>query len=128
AESIARAEKLRTRSFLPWLDALTAAYLDDYAARPALSRVLVREALLGEPPWAARFAALVARSAEAVVARFQKEQRAGRIAAEADARVFAAAYVSFFTFALIAWVQGTHPDPRRLVSALVRQHLEGVSP
>jgi AcrR family transcriptional regulator len=113
------------------LDALARGVFCYYERRPALSRTLLREALFAEPPWAERFAAqtrrvheAIARLTTAAVAR--GELRAG--AAAADAALLAAAWLSFFYFALIAWVQGGHAEPAALVGRLIHQHLEGLRP
>jgi len=125
--SVERAATVEADDFAAWLDQVTAGHLAHYTARPKLARVLLREALLAPSPWRERFAALIARIGDAVIARLERERDAGRLTA-IDPRVFAGAYISFFTFALIAWVQETHPVPRRLVDVMVRQHLRGVLP
>ncbi len=124
--AVGRTAEVQNDEFEAWLDELTATYLEAYTSQPALARVLLREALLAEPPWRERFAGLIGEVAETVVKRVEAEKSAGRLAADADARVFAGAWVSFFTFALVAWVQKTHPAPRRLVATLVHQHLRGL--
>jgi hypothetical protein len=40
----------------------------------------------------------------------------------------AAAWLSFFYFALIGWVQGAHGTPLALVEHLFSQHLAGLRP
>jgi AcrR family transcriptional regulator len=102
-----------------FLDHLTGAMFGYYASRPALSRALLRESLLAEPPWNQRFAAQHARVHAAVVARAGDDPT--------EAGLLGIAFLSFFQFALLAWAQGAHPDPRGLVSRLVAQHLRGVS-
>jgi AcrR family transcriptional regulator len=114
----------------PWLDHVAGALFGHYAARPRLSRVLLRESLLAEPPWAERFTGQVARVHAAVVARYLAERAESAVAVvsdrtEADAALFGVAFASFYTFALLSWVQGAHPQPRELVARLVRQHLAG---
>jgi len=119
---------VQDEDFEAWLDGVTAAYLEAYTSQPALARVLLREALLSEPPWRERFAGLIGEVAAVVVSRVEVEKAKGRLAAAADARAFAGAWVSFFTFALVAWVQQTHAEPRRFVATLVHQHLRGLQP
>jgi AcrR family transcriptional regulator len=105
----------------PWLDHVTSALVAYYQARPTLSRALLRESLLATPPWSERFAAQVARVHAAVAERFAAE-RSG------DPGLFGLAFVSFYTFGLLAWVQNAHPDPRGLVARLVAAHLAGAEP
>ena len=99
-----------------------------YQRRPALSRTLLKESLFADPPWAERFTgqargihAAIARLAGAAVAR-------GELRAGGDGALLGVAYLSFFYFALIAWVQGAHAEPAALVERLVQQHLEGLRP
>lgn len=101
----------------PWLAHLADQVFAAYEARPALSRVLLQGSLLAEPPWAARFAAQHARVHAAIVARFGGEP--------VEAGLFGVAWLSFFQFALLAGLQGAHPDPRGLVARLTAQHLRG---
>ncbi len=110
----------------PWLDHVVGAAMAHYAARPSLSRVLLRESLLAEDPWAGRFAGQHARLHAAVVERFEAARAAGQVGG--DAGLFGVAFLSFYTFGLLAWVQGAHPDPRGLVARLVHQHVTGARP
>jgi len=127
AASVECAATVEAGDFTDWLDQVTAVHLAHYTARPKLARVLLREALLAPSPWRERFAGLIGRIGDAVIARLEGERDAGRLMGT-DPRVFAGAYISFFTFALIAWVQETHPAPRRLIDVMVRQHLRGALP
>lgn len=126
AAAVTRAATVADDDLAGWLDGVTAEVLAAYTARPALSRVLLREAWLAEPPWRERFAAVIAGLADAVVVRIATEKAVGRVRADADARVFGASYVAFVNLALLLWVQEAHPDPRRLVAAMVHQQLQGV--
>jgi AcrR family transcriptional regulator len=110
----------------PWLSHLAGAFFDHYAAHPTLSRVLLRESLISEPPWSERFTGQLARVHAAVVVRFEAARARGEVTG--DAALFAVAFVSFYTFALLAWVQGAHPAPRELVARLVAAHLAGARP
>lgn len=110
------------------LDAIARAVFRYYERRPSLSRTLLREALFAEPPWAERFAgqtraihAAIARLASVAVAR-------GELRAGGDGALLSVAWLSFFYFALIAWVQGAHTEPAALVGRLIHQHLEGLRP
>ena len=126
--AIGRSERVRGRTFEDWLDKVTATCLEAYTREPALARDLLREGLFADPPWRERFAALIGGVAARVAKRAAAEKDAGRFAPHADVQVLAGAWVAFFTFAVIAWVQQSHPDPRRFVRALVSQHLKGVMP
>ena len=125
AAAVARAGAVAIDDLEGWLDAVTVDVLSAYTARPALARVLLREALLAEPPWRERFAAVIGGLADAVVTRFAAEKAIGAVRVDADAKVFAGAYVAFLNTALILWVQDAHPEPRRFVAALVHQQLRG---
>ena len=110
----------------PKLAALTRGVFGYYQRRPALSRALLKESLFAEGAWAKRFSAQVSRT-HAVVALWASEAVAsGELSADLDAPLFAAAWFSFFYFALIAWVQGGQKNPAALVERLVAQHLEGL--
>jgi AcrR family transcriptional regulator len=107
------------------LQRLTRAVFRYYQRRPALSRALLKESLFAEGAWAARFTAQVGR-AHAVVARLTLEAVArGELKKGTNGPLLAAAWFSFFYFALISWVQGGHAKPASLVERLVSQHLEG---
>ncbi|MDY7226926.1 TetR/AcrR family transcriptional regulator [Hyalangium rubrum] len=99
-----------------------------YADRPALSRTLLKESLLASPPWAERFAAQVAKVHQRITALADEAAREGELASDASTALLGVAYFSFYYFALIAWVQGGHPDPAALVGRLMRQHLDGLRP
>lgn len=107
---------------------LAARYLAYYQARPELSRVLLAESLLAEPPWQGRFAAQVGTIHQALSARFEAARAAGEVAEDADGALFGVAFFSFYYFALISWAQGAHPDPLGLVDRLIAQHLAGLRP
>lgn len=94
-----------------------------YAARPALSRTLLKESLFAEGEWAQRFAGQAADVAAAVAAFLARAKERGALPAHVEPRVAAAAWLSFFYFALIGWVQGVTPRPDRFVDALLAQHL-----
>lgn len=115
--------KLSTR-----LLALARPFFAYYAARPALSKTLLREALLAEPPWRDRFTAQVARVHAHIAARVEEAKATGEIAADTDARVLGAAFFSFYYFALIGWVQGALPDPFPLFEKLLSEHMRGLAP
>lgn len=91
-----------------------------YAKRPVLSRALLRESLFAEPPWSGRFAAQVAEVHQHVAAL----HRSARQSSPEGAALFGAAFFSFYYFALLAWLQGGHPDPLGLFKKLLSQHLK----
>jgi AcrR family transcriptional regulator len=124
-------ESLGDRPLEVELDALARAVFSYYERRPGLSRTLLRESMFADPPWAERFAgqardvhAAIARLAAAAAARGELRADAGA----ADVALLGAAWLSFFYFALIAWVQGAHAEPAALVGRLIHQHLEGLRP
>lgn len=105
---------------------LARAVFASYQRRPALSRTLLKESLFADPPWAGRFAAQAA-GVHAEIARLAGQAVArGELVRDADVTLLGAAWLSFFYFALIAWVQGSHADPVALVDRLTRQHLAGL--
>lgn len=113
------------RSLARWLARLVDQVLTHYEARPALSRVLLRESLITDPPWAERFAGQMARLHAAVAARATVAVQRGELDSRFEAPLFAAAFVSYYLFGLLAWAQGSHPAPRALVEHLVAHHLAG---
>jgi len=120
--------KLGDGAFEARLSRLTRGVFRYYQKRPKLSRTLLKESLFADEPWASRFAAQTAR-VHAQIARLATQAVArGELRADVDAARVAAAYFSFFYFALIAWVQGAHAAPVALVDHLFAQHLEGLRP
>lgn len=105
------------------LTAIAGAFFAFYAARPALSRALLRESLFAAPPWTARFGAQVAEVHAHVVGRASAARARGELADDLDLELVGAAFLSFYYFALLAWAQGSHPDPARLFRRLLAQHL-----
>lgn len=109
------------------LDAMTRHIFSYYLRRPRLSRVLLKESLFAEEPWASRFREQTARLHGAVEALAGDAMQRGELSPVVDARMLAMAYVSFYYFALLGWAQGGHEDPARLVSVQMAQHLRGLS-
>lgn len=97
-----------------------------YERRPALSRALLSLSLFAAEPWAGRFAAQTAKVHAALVLMAEQAVERGELLPESECSTFAAAYLSFYYFALIAWVQDAHADPVSLVSRLMRQQLTGL--
>lgn len=107
------------------LRALVRPFFAYYAARPVLSKVLLREALLAESPWRERFTAQVAKvHAHVVDLAFDAKTR-GEIRADANAPVLGASFFAFYYFALIGWVQGGLADPAPLFDTMLAEHLRG---
>ncbi len=105
------------------------AFFDYYAQRPVLSRALLRESLFADPPWAARFAAQIADVHRHVAVLADRARARGEIDARTDSALLAAAFFSFYYFALLAWLQGGHGDPLGLFERLVDEHLrKGTGP
>ncbi len=98
---------------------LAGAFFRYYAARPALSRVLLRESFFAEPPWRERFSGQVAEVHRHVAELVEKQ------APELDAAVFGAAFFSFYYFALLAWLQGGVAKPLPIFERMLDQHLRG---
>lgn len=112
--------------FQDQLDRLSRAVFRHYQERPLLSRVLLKESLFADPPWAQRFQAQTAEVHQAVVRLGEEAVARGELSPAADLQLLAMAWLSFFYFALLAWAQGAHPDPARLVRAQFAQHLTGL--
>jgi hypothetical protein len=110
------------------LAALTRAVLRSYQRRPALSRTLLKEALFADEPWATRFRAQTTGTHGAIAALVEAAKARGELDPAADGALFGVAYLSFFYFALLSFVQGAHRKPAELVDHLVAQHLLGLRP
>lgn len=110
------------------LIALARAFFDYYARRPRLSRALLRESMFASDPWSGRFAAQVAEVHAHVAGLVVAAQGRGELSPNANPAVVGAAFLSFYYFALIAWVQGHQPDPMPVFSSALRQHLDGLRP
>lgn len=123
-KAIARCLATRTRGpLLARLAAVARTFYSYYAARPKLSRTLLRESLFAEEPWRARFTQQVVRVTTHVALLAEEAKAHGELAANTDARLLSAAFCSFYYFALIGWVQGGIADPLALFHLLMAQHL-----
>lgn len=107
------------------LSAIAGAFFDYYTARPTLSRALLRESLFAASPWRERFVAQVDDVSRHVVALVVAATERGELVRAPEPDVFAASFLSFYYFALLACVQGGHPAPRRLFTRMLEQHLIG---
>jgi len=110
------------------LRALARPFFAYYAARPTLSKTLLREALLAESPWRERFTAQVTRVHVHIVGLVEAAKARGELVADADGPVLGAAFFSFYYFALIGWVQGGFADPVPIFERMLSEHLRGVAP
>ena len=116
------------RSLEHRLRALAGPFFAYYAARPTLSKTLLREALLADSPWRERFTAQVARVHAHIVGLVVAAKARGELVADADGPVLGAAFFSFYYFALIGWVQGGFADPVPVFERMLAEHLRGVAP
>lgn len=107
------------------LAAIAKPFYGYYAARPTLSKVLLRESLLAESPWRERFTGQLTRVLTQVVVITEEAKASGELDRSTDARLFATAFSSFYYFALIGWVQGALQDPLPLFEQLMGQHIKG---
>lgn len=99
-----------------------------YRARPALSKTLLREALLAESPWRERFTGQVARVHAYIAGLAAEAKRRGELSDAADPALLGVTFFSFYYFALIGWVQGALADPVPLFERLLADHLRGITP
>ncbi len=117
----------KASSLVAELTALAGAFFAYYEARPTLSRTLLRESLFAESPWKERFTGQVGEVSAHIAGLLQRAQERGEIPASVDPPLFIATYFSFYYFALLAWVQGGHPAPRRLFERMLGEHVRGLS-
>lgn len=109
------------------LQHLTSTLFEHYQSRPELSRMLLRESLLATGAWRPRFAAQVQHVHEVVAGWFADDREAGTLPPAIDPALGAVAYLSFYYFALLGWIQGQPLDSVGLVDRLVAQHLAAPS-
>jgi len=121
-------ESLRAPNQGPILRRLTAViqpFFAYYAARPALSRTLLRESLLADSPWKERFGAQVARVHQHITALVDEAKARKELAPTTSTPTFVTALLSFYYFALIGWVQAVLDDPSPRFEQLLEQHIDG---
>lgn len=106
------------------LCAIADAFFAYYAARPRLSRTLLKESLFADPPWQERFVGQIADVQARVVHLTEAAKRRGEFSLGLDAALLGAAFFSFYYFALLAWAQGGHPKPGQLFARLLGEHLK----
>lgn len=109
------------------LVAIATAFFRYYAARPTLSRALLRESLFATPPWSERFTRQVGEVHAHVAGLVARASARGALSRKVDPAVTGAAFFSFYYFALLAWAQGGHEDPVRFFRVLLVQHLDGLA-
>ncbi len=110
----------RSRTLLAQLDVLTREVFAYYKARPALSRIALKESLFADAPWAGRFAEQTARVSHAITALAAAARTRGELPARTDPALLSVTYLSVFYFALIAWAQQAVADPEALVAVQLR--------
>jgi AcrR family transcriptional regulator len=122
--AIAKSSRASRRGpLLQRLSAVVQPFYDHYQARPRLSKVLLRESLLAQPPWRERFAEQALRVTRHVSLLVEEAKAKGELAATIQAEVFATAFLAFYYFALIGWVQDGIAAPRPLFEMLMAQHI-----
>jgi AcrR family transcriptional regulator len=108
------------------LSRLARGVFESYQQRPTLSRTLLKESLFAEPPWAQKFTAQAAGVHQVLGGLVEAAKARGELRRDVDAAIFGVAWLSFFYFGLIGWVQGANERPLALVDKLVGQHLSGL--
>lgn len=122
-EGMSQSEEL---PFEERLNGLTHRVLSFYAQDPELSRTLLKESLFAEPPWAERFQAQAGNVHQRVVKWAGEAQKVGELRTDANVELLGMAYLSFFYFGLLSWVQGGIERPEALISGQMKQHLIGL--
>ena len=112
----------------PALRGIASRFFAYYAERPALSKTLLREALLAEPPWRDRFTGQVTRVHAHLAGLASSAKQRGELAEDADPMMLGVTFFAFYYFALIGWVQGGFADPAPLFERLLAEHLRGLAP
>jgi AcrR family transcriptional regulator len=128
-EAITRCLATKTRGpLLERLAAVARPFYAYYAARPKLSRTLLRESLFADEPWRGRFTQQVLRVTTHVATLVEAAKADGELARTANAGLLSVAFASFYYFALNGWVQASIDDPLALFKMLMAQHLAGARP
>ena len=123
-KAIARSLATKARGpLLTRLAAVARPFYAYYAARPKLSRTLLRESLFAEEPWRARFNQQVLRVTAHVAMLVEQARADGELAPTTDTQMLSVAFLSFYYFALLGWVQGGIEDPLAWFKKLMAQHL-----
>lgn len=101
-------------------------YYDYYAARPALSRALLKESMFAEGKAGEAFRAQVARAGDVLIERVAALQERKRIAG--DARQIVLAFMSHYYFVLLLELGGDADTTRmrHLIGVLADQLMAGV--
>jgi AcrR family transcriptional regulator len=123
-KAIARCLTGKTRGpLLKRLSAVARTFYSYYAARPKLSRTLLRESLFAEEPWRGRFHEQVLRVTTHVAVLVEQAKGEGELPPTTDTGLLSVAFLSFYYLALLGWVQGGIDDPLGLFEKLMAQHL-----
>jgi AcrR family transcriptional regulator len=95
-----------------------------YEARPVLSRELLRESIFASEPWATEFMNQVTEVNQVLTSWAAEAIASGRLAATANPLLVATAFLSYYYFALLAWVQGGITQPLSMIRSLTAHHLQ----
>lgn len=127
--AVAAAHETPEADFEARLASVAASIFRSYRRRPELSRVFLRESLMAEPPWDARFQGQMAELHAAIVELGAQARTRGELPADLDLPLLGLAWISFYTFALLAWAQGApgvSADPEGVMARQMAQHLDGL--
>ena len=109
---------------------IPAAFLNLYASRPALYRVLLRQSLIADGEWIARFQGQVQRVAVRTMEALHRAQATGEIAADLDLPTAGTAHFAFYYFTLLQAASEGFADVEGVldrIDAMTRQQL-GLGP
>ena len=106
------------------LTTLTQAVFKYYQERTNLSKILLKESLFAESPWAQKFAEQTGHVHKSIVSICEKAIEKGYLRKDVNCNVFAASYLSFFYFNLIAWVQGANDSPVDLINCMTGEYIK----
>ena len=108
------------------LQNLTNAVFQYYQKRPKLSRILLKESLFADPPWTIKFASQTGKVHTAISEICEASKRKGSLKDSVNCSIFAASYLSFFYFNLIAWTQGAYDNPTGLVNKMTEEYIQNL--
>ncbi|MDH5718091.1 MAG: TetR/AcrR family transcriptional regulator [Spirochaetia bacterium] len=108
------------------LSYLTKGVFNYYERRPKLSKILLKESLFAEEPWANKFAQQTSEVHHMIESICKEAQKNGEIKKEINSMIFSVSFLSFFYFALIAWVQEAYKSPVELVEKLTSEYIKSI--
>ncbi len=88
---------------------------------------MLRESRFADEPWRSGFGGQGLRVTGHVTALVEQAKAAGEVAPATDAQLLSIAFVSFYYFALLCWVQSGIDDPLALFRKLMAHHLRGAT-